>query len=518
MAQTLFAFLEVNDGSCFENLQIMVEKELAETVGGLKELTPTGTSVLIEGTLTETPEGVKQAVELKASKILHVGKCDPSIYPMAKKKQSFEFLREKMHLRARTNSISAIARIRNALAFATHLFFQQNDFLYVHTPLITASDCEGAGEMFGVTTLLSSVDECAGKPEVSKSDAEGVQSEVDEQGQIVTAAKAASKENKEDAELKSRVKEEVDKLLALKEKLKITQDRARYYGGIPRKEDGTIDYSKDFFGKPAFLTVSGQLNGEYLACALGNIYTFGPTFRAEDSHTSRHLAEFWMIEPEMAFCTLEDEMTCAEDYVKFCCKYVLENCKQDMEFVNKFIDKGAIARLEKTLESPFKRISYTEAVEILVDAIKTKKKKFEKQNRDLKWGHDLASEHERYLTEEVFQVPTIVYDYPKEIKAFYMKLNPDGKTVAAMDVLVPGVGELIGGSAREDDYEVLKARIEESGMPIEPYEGYLDLRKYGSVPHAGFGLGFERLILFATGMTNIRDVIPFPRYPGNAAY
>ncbi|PSC73030.1 asparagine-tRNA cytoplasmic 1-like [Micractinium conductrix] len=510
-----FAFLEVNDGSCFQNIQVMVEKAVAEEVGGLKSLTPTSTCVLIEGVLAETPEGTKQKVELKATKVVHLGSTDPAEYPLAKKKQSFEFLREKAHLRPRTNTIGAVARIRNALAYATHRFFQEQGFLYVHTPIVTASDCEGAGEMFQVTTLLSKVDEEPEVPPPSPEELAALRSQVAAQGEAVKAAKTAAAANKEDKEAAAKSKAEVGTLLKLKEQLTKAEEAARNAGGLPRTADGKVDYSKDFFSKPSYLTVSGQLNGEYYACALSNIYTFGPTFRAENSHTARHLAEFWMIEPEMAFCDLADDMQCAEDYVRFCCRHILDNCRPDLEFINGMIDKGAIARLEQVANSPFKRVSYTEAVELLEGVVASGEKKFE---YPVSWGIDLQSEHERYLTEEIFKQPIIVYNYPKEIKAFYMRLNDDGKTVAAMDVLVPKVGELVGGSQREDRLDVLTQRIAESGMPMEPYAAYLDLRKYGTVPHSGFGLGFERLILFATGLDNIRDVIPFPRWPGNAAY
>jgi len=451
---------------------------------------------------------------LKASKILHVGKSDGAEYPLAKKKQSMEYLREIAHLRPRTNTIGAVARIRNALAYATHKFFQDNGFLYVHTPIITASDCEGAGEMFQVTTLLGEAESNKQEP-VDEAALEALRAEVAEQGSKVKDAKAAAAEDKENKDLAKASKKEVKKLLQLKESLASMEEKARVIGGIQRKEDGSIDYSKDFFGKPSYLTVSGQLNGEYFACALSNIYTFGPTFRAENSHTARHLAEFWMIEPEMAFCTIEDDMQCAEDYVRFCCRHVLETCRPDLEFITKMIDSEAINRLEQVASTPFMRLSYTDAIAKLEEVVKNGEKKFQ---FPVSWGIDLQSEHERYLTEEVYKQPVIVYNYPKDIKAFYMRLNDDQKTVAAMDVLVPRVGELIGGSQREDRYDVLMERIEATGMPLEPYASYLDMRKYGTVPHSGFGLGFERLILFATGIENIRDVIPFPRWPGNANF
>jgi asparaginyl-tRNA synthetase len=510
-----FAFVEVNDGSCFDALQCMVDKDVAEAVGGLKILVPTGTCVLLEGELAATPEGTKQAVELKVKKVVHVGPCDAATYPIAKKKTSFEFLREKMHLRPRTNTVSAVARIRNALAFATHKFFQENGFLYVHTPIITASDCEGAGEMFQVTTLLSKVKEnMAAAPQVSAEQVAEVAARVAAQGDAVKAAKEAAAADKGNEVLAAAVKAEVAKLKEVKEELVKVEESARMVGGIKRTATGEIDYHEDFFSRPSYLTVSGQLQGEFYACALSNIYTFGPTFRAEYSFTARHLAEFWMIEPEMAFCDLQDDMQCAEDYVRYCCRFLLENCGPDLEFINKMIDNTSLARLQQVASNPFKRCSYTEAIELLEKAV-AEGKKFE---YPVSWGIDLATEHERFLTEEIFKQPVIVYNYPKEIKSFYMKLNPDGKTVAAMDVLVPKVGELIGGSQREDNYEILEEKIKAQGMDISGYEGYLDLRKYGSVPHSGFGLGFERLILFATGLDNIREVIPFPRWPGNAAY
>jgi len=510
-----WCFVELNDGTCFDSLQVIIPKDVAEPFGGLGKVTPTSTSLLIEGLLDRTPEGKKQLVELKAAKILHLGLCDPGAYPIAKKRTTFEFLREKMHLRIRTNTIASICRIRNALSFATHLFFQQNGFQYVHTPIITANDCEGAGEMFEVTTLLAKAEKRMQDPAATEEDVAVFEEEIVTQGAPDSIAKQAVTEDESAKDLKKQMKEEDEKQTEMKKELKTAKDRLRCVGGFARLEDDSIDYSEDFFAKPTFLTVSGQLQGEYYACGMSNIYTFGPTFRAEISHTSRHLAEFWMIEPEMAFCTLQDDMQCAEDYVRFCCKYLLENCASDLDFICRFIDSEARERLTKVANTDFKRVSYTECIDVLTDAMKTKKKKFKEK---VEWGSDLQSEHERYITEEVFQLPVIVYNYPKEIKAFYMKLNDDNKTVAAMDVLVPKVGELIGGSQREDNYEVLKARITECGMDPASYEGYLDLRRFGSVPHSGFGLGFERLILFATGMNNIRDVIPFPRYHGNAAF
>ncbi len=423
--QKSFAFIEINDGSTLGNLQVIAEANLPHYADVLPKLT-TGASVIISGELIESP-GKNQALELKAREIRVLGTCDPVKYPLQKKRHTFEFLRTIAHLRPRTNTQGAVLRVRNALAFATHLFFQQHGFLYIQTPVITGSDCEGGGEMFRVTTLE--------KP----------------------------------------------------------------------------DPASDFFGKSAYLTVSGQLEGEIMACALSDIYTFGPTFRAENSNTSRHLAEFWMIEPEMAFADLKDDMECAENYLKFCIHYILEFCKEDLEFFDKFIENGLISRLQHVAHSPFAHIPYTEAISILKKAPKT----FE---FPVEWGIDLQSEHERYLAEEYCKKPVILTDYPADIKAFYMRANPDGKTVAAMDILVPKIGEIIGGSQREERLDVLEKKIQDFGLKREDYWWYLELREYGSVPHAGFGLGFERLVLFATGMENIRDVIPFPRYPGHAEF
>lgn len=425
--QKSFAFIEVNDGSSVANLQVVLEASFPSYKELISQMT-TGTSLKIEGVLTHSL-GKNQSIELQAKQIHIYGLSDPTKYPLQKKRHSFEFLRTIAHLRPRTNTQGAVLRVRSALSFATHLFFQQRGFQYVHTPIITGSDCEGGGEMFQVTTL---------NPAVPKE-------------------------------------------------------------------------SKDFFGKPTYLTVSGQLEGEILACALSDIYTFGPTFRAENSNTSRHLAEFWMIEPEMAFADLKDDMICAESYLKFCIRYVLEHCLEDLKFFDQFIEKGLIARLEKVETAPFVQVSYTEAVDIL----KKSHKPFE---FPIDWGVDLQSEHERYLSEEYFQSPVILTDYPQEIKAFYMRANEDGRTVAAMDILVPKIGEILGGSQREERKDVLEEKIRLFGLPREEYAWYLDLREYGTVPHAGFGIGFERLVLFITGMENIRDVIPFPRFPGHADF
>eukprot|EP00250_Pteridium_aquilinum_P014639 c22110_g1_i1 orf=386-2074(+) len=498
-----FAFLEVNDGSCFANLQVLVDASL----GSLSELTPTGTCIRVEGELKMPPEGTKQKVEFKVTKILEIGPCDSSSYPIAKTKLSLEFLRNHLHLRSRTNTIAAVARIRNALAYAIHTFFQQNGFLYVHTPIITTSDCEGAGEMFQVTTLFNEAErrdkEFLANPPPSEADLETAKHDVTLKGEALKELKKGGS--------KEIIAAGVHDLKQAKELLVQLEARSKFQPGMPKK-DGAVDYSADFFSRQAYLTVSGQLQVETYACGLSSVYTFGPTFRAENSHTTRHLAEFWMVEPEIAFADLEDDMNCAEDCVKFLCQWLLDHCADDMVFMSNMFDKTALDRLRLVATSPFARITYTEAIEILE---KVTDKKFE---NDVKWGIDLASEHERYLTEEVFKRPVIVYNYPKDIKAFYMRLNDDGKTVAAMDVLVPKVGELVGGSQREERLEVLLKRLEEMGLPQEPYDWYLELRKYGSVKHAGFGLGFERMILFATGLENIRDSIPFPRYPGKADF
>ena len=433
--QKNFAFIEVNDGSIFSNLQVLLASSLPEYNKIMMNLA-TGAAISVTGSIVESP-GQNQKIEMHATSLEIIGPADPESYPLQKKRHSFEFLRTIAHLRPRTNTFGAVARVRNALAFATHDFFQKRGFLYINTPIITGSDCEGAGKMFQVTTL--------------------------------------------------------DMLKP------------------PKNEAGQISYTDDFFAKPTYLTVSGQLNGETYACALSDIYTFGPTFRAENSNTSRHLAEFWMIEPEMAFADLKDDMECAESYVKYVLKYALEACPDDMQFFEEYIEKGTIERLKKVIETPFEHATYTYAIRIL-------QKSGKNFQFPVEWGLDLQSEHERYLTEEFFQKPVILTDYPRKIKAFYMRDNEDGKTVACMDVLVPKIGEIIGGSQREERIDVLENKIKEFGLSPETYRWYLELRKYGSVPHAGFGLGFERLIQFATGLDNIRDVIPFPRYPGSADF
>lgn len=424
--QKTFSFVALNDGSCLSNLQLVLNEE-TQDYESLKESLTTGASIEVKGILVES-QGKGQSVEIQAKHINVVGACCAETFPLQKKRHSFEFLRTIAHLRPRTNTIGAVTRVRSALSFATHEFFNQQGFNYIHTPIITASDCEGAGQMFCVKT----------------------------------------------------------------------------------KEEGS-DKLKDFFGKPAYLTVSGQLNAEIYALALSKVYTFGPTFRAENSNTTRHLAEFWMIEPEMAFCDLNQDIDNAEAYVKHVINYVLKHCEEDLNFFNSFIEKGLIDRLKNVLDNPFERIDYSEAIEILQNA----KQKFQ---YNPEWGCDLQTEHERYLTEVHFKKPVVVKNYPKEIKAFYMRRNDDGKTVAAMDVLVPKVGELIGGSQREEREDVLKDVLKSQGLDEKDYWWYLELRKFGGVPHAGYGLGFERLIQFITGMENIRDVIPFPRFPGNAEF
>lgn len=425
-----FAFAEVNDGSAMANLQVVLNADLENYQDILKQLN-TGASIEIVGTLVESP-AKGQRLELKANSVMIYGDADPQTYVLQKKRHSFEFLRTIAHLRPRTNTYGAVFRVRNACSAAVHQFFQERGFLWIHTPIITASDCEGAGEMFGVTSL-----------DLTK---------------------------------------------------------------LPLTESKDVDFSKDFFGKPAFLTVSGQLQAEIMAMAFGNVYTFGPTFRAENSNTSRHLAEFWMIEPEMAFCDLEGDMDLAESFLKYIFKFVLEKCPEDMEFFNERIDKSVLETADNIINNQFERLTYTEAIKLLEKADKT----FE---YPVSWGLDLQSEHERYLAEELFKKPVIVTDYPKDIKAFYMRLNEDGKTVRAMDVLAPKIGEIIGGSQREERLDVLENRMAEMDVNAEELWWYLDLRKYGTVPHAGFGLGFERVVQFMTGMGNIRDVIPFPRAP-----
>ncbi|MCC3865993.1 asparagine--tRNA ligase [Terrisporobacter petrolearius] len=428
-----FGFIELNDGSFFKNMQVVLDDKLEnfKEIGKL----PISSSVLVEGKLVAT-EGAKQPVEIHATKIVLEGESDNS-YPLQKKRHTVEYLRTIAHLRPRSNMFSAVFRVRSVAAYAVHKFFQERNFVYSHSPIITGSDCEGAGEMFRITTL------------------------------------------------------DLD--------------------NVPKTEEGKIDYSEDFFGKEANLTVSGQLNAEIMALAFRNVYTFGPTFRAENSYTGRHASEFWMIEPEIAFADLEDNMELAEDMVKYIISYVLEHCPEEMEFFNAFVDKGLLDRLKSIVSSDFVRITYTKAVELLLEC-------GEKFEYPVEWGIDLQTEHERYITEQIYKAPVFVTDYPKDIKAFYMRLNEDGKTVRAMDLLVPGVGEIIGGSQREERHDVLLERIDEFELNREDYWWYLELRKFGTATHSGFGLGFERMIMYLTGVSNIRDVIPFPRTPKNCEF
>jgi asparaginyl-tRNA synthetase len=431
--QKSFAFIEVNDGSSLKNLQVVFDNNSQDFQKILDGEVTTGTSIGITGTIVQSP-GKNQKVEMHGKTLQIFGKCD-NTFPLQKKRHSFEYLREIAHLRPRTNTQGAVIRVRNALAYATHKFFQEKDFFYINTPIITGADCEGGGELFQVTT-------------------------------------------------------------------------------IPEKDLSTgkkIDWSMDFFKKKAFLTVSGQLNAEVFACAMSDVYTFGPTFRAENSHTQRHLSEFWMMEPEMAFCDLKGDIKYAEEYLKYVIDYTLKTCPDDMEFFDKFIDKGLLNRLQDLVKTPFEVVTYTDAIKIL-----------EKSKKDFKypytWGSNLQAEHERYLCEDYFKKPTVVIDYPKEIKAFYMRDNDDNKTVAAMDILVPKIGELVGGSQREERLDVLEKKLKEFNLDKSEYWWYLELRKFGSVPHSGFGVGFERLVQFVTGMENIRDVIPFPRVPANVDF
>ncbi|MEW6593716.1 MAG: asparagine--tRNA ligase [Thermodesulfobacteriota bacterium] len=429
-----FSFIEINDGSCLANLQVIVGATLPNYEAEVARLA-TGCAVQVTGELAPSP-AKGQAVELKASEVTIHGWADPESYPLQKKRHSFEFLRTIAHLRPRTNSLGAVARVRSRLAHAVHEFFKERGFFYIHTPIITTSDCEGAGEMFTVTSF-----------------------DLDQTPKV----------------------------------------------------NGKVDYRQDFFGRRTSLTVSGQLEAEIYALALGNVYTFGPTFRAENSNTSRHLAEFWMIEPEMAFCDLAGDIDVAEALLKHLVSCALTECREDLDLFAQFIDKGLMARLENVVAKPFVRLPYGEAVERLTSSGHD----FE---FPVEWGLDLHSEHERFLTETIFQQPVVVTDYPKAIKAFYMRVNDDGKTVAAMDILFPGIGEIVGGSQREERYQVLLSRLTETGLPLDDYQWYLDLRRFGSVPHAGFGLGFERIIQFVTAMANIREVIPFPRTPGSAGF
>ncbi|RZC90118.1 hypothetical protein C5167_044749 [Papaver somniferum] len=503
--QGSFASLELNDGSCPSDLQVIVDSSIAANIG---EIVHTGTCIFVNGELKKTLQGTKQNVELHVDSVLDIGLVDPAKYPLfGNQPLTLESLRDYVHLRPRTDTISAIARIRNALAYATHTFFQNHGFLHVHTPIITTtSDWEGSGEVFQVTTLFREAD---------KLDKELKENPLPSQDDI-KAAKLLVKVKREaaaqlimDNASKGEINIAVSKLAMSMDKLTKLEKRSILKPGLPQK-DGNIDYSSDFFTRPAFLVGSGQVQLETFACALSNVYTFGPTLRAEHSQSFRHLAEFWMVEPEIAFADLEDNMNCAETYVKFLCQWLLDNCLDDMQLMVKNFDKTAIYRLKLVTSTPFERITYTRAVKILENVTE---KKFE---NTVEWGINFDAEHERYLTDVIFKKPVIVYNYPKGIKEFHMRINDDKKTVAAMDVLVPKIGELIGGGQREERYDVMEKRILESGMPLDPYEWYLDLRRYGTVKHSGFGLGFERMVLFATGLDNIQDVIPFPRYPGRA--
>jgi len=506
------AFIDLNDGSGQKNLQVVI-KDSVHTLNDIKHM---GTSLVVTGVVVQHFKQEDQ-VELHVTKVPFVGACPPDTYPLAGKRHPLEHLRTHAHLRPRSNLISAVARVRSALAFATHSFFKENGFLYVHTPCITASDCEGAGEMFQVTTLLNSVDPT--KVDATKKAAAIAQ--VDEARSKIAESLTQHEELLKD---EKKNKKKIAQGNKLRENLKIELDKAlvlRDEGDLARDDNNNVDYSRDFFQKPAFLTVSGQLNVETYACGLSSVYTFGPTFRAENSNTTRHLCEFWMIEPEIAFADINDDMRCAEDYVRYCCQYLLDNHMDELTIFQDFVKlsdgskNNCIERLQQVCAEPFERLTYTKVIEILQDTVKGGHK-FEES--EIVWGMDLGSEHERYICEQVYKKPCIVYNYPKEIKAFYMKLNEDKKTVAAMDILVPKVGELIGGSEREYRLDVLEDRITEQGLDLEAYKWYLDMRRYGTCQHAGFGLGFERLILFSTGMENIRDVIPFPRFPGHADF
>ena len=527
--QKKVVFLNLNDGSSVAGIQCVLRGEIEEGQDSDLDLpegldlirsgsVTLGAAVQVTGLLTPSKGNqAKQTFEIQVDKLHLIGACPSDSYPLQKKKTSLGFLRSIAHLRPRTNTIGAAQRVRSTLAFATHEFFQGEGFSYLNSPILSTSDCEGAGEMFQVTTLLAGKDEAttttatAIRAEMGPGAKAELETAIASQGEVVRAAKKEGEQ--------ARIAAEVEKLLALKAKLAAGVDGALAGSGapnpdqaLPRNPDGSVDYTQDFFGRKAFLTVSGQLQGEIYATAMGDVYTFGPTFRAENSNTSRHLAEFWMVEPEMAFCDLERDMSCAEAYLKHCLRSVLEKNPDDMAFFDSYVKKGNLDQIASLLEKPFATMTYTDAVAELSQA----KKKFE---YPVVWGKDLQSEHERYLTEVVCQgVPVMVTDYPQACKAFYMRGNDDGVTCAAMDMLVPGVGELIGGSQREERLDVLMDRMRQAGLDPEPYWWYLDLRKYGSVPHAGFGLGFERLVQYTTGLDNIRDVIPFPRYPGNATF
>lgn len=498
------AFLEINDGSCFGNLQVLV----SANVHAVNPLLLTGCSVVVKGELKKSPEGKSQLVEVYAAQVLYHGPSPGATYPLAKgkvndPKKALENLRGFSHLRPRTNVIGAVARIRHNLAMATHRFYDDFGFYYVHTPLITHSDCEGAGEMFQVSTLLQENTPLTG------TEVDELTKEMEELGVKVSAQGGAVKEAKQAKKSKDEITAEVTKLLDLKKEKTEIEGKLRSAGGMPRDEKGNVDYTTDFFGKPSFMTVSGQLQVENYCCSLSNVYTFGPTFRAEKSNTHKHLAEFWMIEPEIAFADIKDAMNLAEAYIKYCCQYLLDRNMDELEFLSKFHGKNTVERLNNVVNNDFTRITYTEAIDVLLECVAKGEVEFE---FEVKWGIDLKTEHESYLAETVYGKPTIVYDYPVEIKSFYMRLNDDKKTVGAMDILVPEVGELVGGSQREERLDVLEQRMKESGLNPEDYGFYVDLRKYGTVPHSGFGVGFERLIMFCTRLKDIRDIIPFPRW------
>ncbi|DBA69394.1 TPA: hypothetical protein ACH3X2_012864 [Trebouxia sp. C0005] len=508
--QKSISFIEVNDGSTLTGLQVLVDPDTAGYLLVDSNTINTGAAVRVQGELVESPAR-GQLVELKATAVYLIGECNQETYPLQKKRHSLPYLRSIPHLRPRTNTFGAVTRVRSALAFATHQFFRESGFQYIHTPILSASDCEGAGEMFQVTTLIGKHDEALAQGPVSEQDVHHLKERISKQNSLVSSAKLAA-HTVDSQDLRDQEKQAVQQLKHLKQQVGPLMERVTHYRGLVKNQEGLTDYSQDFFGKPTFLTVSGQLNAEMYATAMSDVYTFGPTFRAENSNTSRHLAEFWMIEPEMAFADLSDDMNCAEAYLKHCLRYILDHCSEDLEFFARQNDKMLVQRLQDIVAKPFARLSYTDAVELLQKA----KVKF---TFPVNWGSDLQSEHERYLTETEFKgTPLFITDYPKDIKAFYMRVNSDDKTVAAMDLLVPGVGELIGGSQREERLQMLEQRIAQLGLNAQDYWWYLDLRRYGSVPHAGFGLGFERLVQFATGVENIRDVIPFPRYPGHCEF
>ncbi|KAA6420697.1 MAG: asparaginyl-tRNA synthetase [Trebouxia sp. A1-2] len=483
----------VNDGSTLTGLQVLVDPDTAGYLLVDSNTINTGAAVRVQGELVESPAR-GQLVELKATAVYLIGECNQETYPLQKKRHSLPYLRSIPHLRPRTNTFGAVTRVRSALAFATHQFFRESGFQYIHTPILSASDCEGAGEMFQVTTLIGKHDEALAQGPVSEQDVHHLKERISKQNSLVSSAKLAA-HTVDSQDLRDQEKQAVQQLKHLKQQVGPLMERVTHYRGLVKNQEGLTDYSQDFFGKPTFLTVSGQLNAEMYATAMSDVYTF----------------EFWMIEPEMAFADLSDDMNCAEAYLKHCLRYILDHCSEDLEFFARQNDKMLVHRLQDIVAKPFARLSYTDAVELLQKA----KVKF---TFPVNWGSDLQSEHERYLTETEFKGTPRYHRLPKRHQAFYMRVNSDDKTVAAMDLLVPGVGELIGGSQREERLQMLEQRIAQLGLNAQDYWWYLDLRRYGSVPHAGFGLGFERLVQFATGVENIRDVIPFPRYPGHCEF